>query len=443
MIHRNPDSLEALPQVCRQRSVRNRTDASPIPIRSKRSRKHACSSLPASPPMSPPTGKPHDERRNKGPLEGVRLIELAGLGALPFGSLKLADMGAEIIRVDRLSDVPADRTPRPHSFWERGRRSIAVDLKQTDGVETVLRLVERADGLLESFRPGVAERLGLGPEIACARNPRLVYARLTGFGQTGPLAQTAGHSLNYEAITGFARAIGPRDGAPVPVLNVVGDFAGGGLQLAYGVVCALFEAQRSGRGQVVDVAMIDGVMSLVAPFYAMHASGMHTNHLGSNLFDGGAPFYAMYPTSDGRFVSIAAIEPRFFAELCAKIGLESARFPDHHDSKCWVELRHALESIFLTATRDDWCARFEGSDACFAPVLDFSEAARHPHNLARGAFLDFSPMPELRPSPRLSRTPGAPATSPAYPGADTRAVLADAGFSNAEIEVLIARAAVV
>ncbi len=385
-------------------------------------------------------GQNRETRKDcRGPLEGVRIVELAGLGALPFGSLKLADMGADIIRVERLADVPAERTPRPHSFWDRGRRSIAVDLKHPAGVETVLRLIERADAFLESFRPGVTERLGLGPDVACGRNPRLVYARLTGFGQTGPLARAAGHSLNYEALTGFARAIGPAGGPPVPVLNIVGDFAGGGLHLAYGVVCALFEAQRSGLGQVVDVAMIDGVMSLAAPFYAMHASGMHGNALGTNLFDGGAPFYAMYPTRDGGWVAIAAIEPHFFRELCARIGLDAARFPDHHDQACWPGLRHALGELFPLRTRDEWAALLEGSDACFAPVLDFSEALDHPHNVARGACLAREPMPELRPAPRLSRTPGAPGHSPAYPGADTAGVLDEAGFSATEVAALVAQ----
>lgn len=368
-----------------------------------------------------------------GPLQGTTIIELAGLGALPYGSLRLADMGADVIRVERIADVPADCTPRPHNFWERGRRSIAVDLKHPDGVATVLRLSAGADAFLESFRPGVAERLGLGPEQVMTANPRIVYGRLTGWGQDGPLAQSAGHSLNYEAITGVTQAIGPRDGAPVPPLQLLGDFAGGGLHLAFGVVCALFEAQRSGRGQVVDAAMVDGVMSLAATFYAMHRMGMHTDARGTNLFDGGAPFYNIYETADGRYVSIAPIEPRFWETFLDKLGLAAADLPDRDDQAQWPALRQILADVFRRRTRDDWCALLEGTDACFAPVLNFSEALTHPHNAARGAFLSTGEVPELLPTPRLSRTPGRPRRSPAYPGADTGEVLAERGFGAGEI----------
>lgn len=372
----------------------------------------------------------------EGPLKGVRIVELAGMGALPYGSLRLADMGAEIVRVERLGDVPADRTPRPHNFWERGRRSIAVDLKQPRGVETVLRLAERADAFLESFRPGVAERLGLGPDVLLARNPRVVYGRLTGWGQDGPLARSAGHSLNYEAITGITHAIGPRNGPPVPLLQILGDFAGGGLHLAYGVVCALLEAQRSGRGQVVDAAMVDGVTAIVATFYAMHRMGMHTDQRGTNLFDGGAPFYNIYETADGRYVSIAPIEPHFWALLLEKLGLAADDLPDRDDPAQWPALRERLAAVFRTRTRDEWCALLEGSDACFAPVLNFSEALTYSHNVARGVFLSTGDVPEPLPTPRLSRTPGRPDTSPAHPGADTDAVLRETGFNDEEIERL-------
>ena len=372
----------------------------------------------------------------KGPLQGIRIVELAGMGALPYGSLRLADMGAEIVRVERLHEVPADRTPRPHNFWDRGRRSIAVDLKQRRGVEVVLRLATHADAFLESFRPGVAERLGVGPDVVMQRNPRIVYGRLTGWGQEGPLAAAAGHSLNYEAITGISHAIGPRDGAPVPLLQILGDFAGGGLHLAYGVVCALFEAQRSGRGQVVDAAMVDGVTAIVATFYAMHRMGMHTDRRGTNLFDGGAPFYNIYETADGKYVSIAPIEPQFWALLLEKLGLANADLPDRNDEAQWPALRERLATVFRTKTRDEWCAILEGSDACFAPVLNFSEALTHPHNAARGVFLSTGDVPEPLPTPRLSRTPGQPDRSPAYPGADTDAVLGENGFSPDEIESL-------
>jgi alpha-methylacyl-CoA racemase len=368
----------------------------------------------------------------QGPLHGVTIVELAGLGALPFGSLKLADMGADVIRVERLADVPDERTPRPHSSWDRGRRSIAVDLKHPDGVATVLRLAEQADAFLESFRPGVVERLGVGPDDVMARNPRIVYGRLTGWGQTGPLAHSAGHSLNYESITGVVRAIGPRGGPPVPLLQIIGDFAGGGLSLAYGVVCALFEAQRSGKGQVVDAAMADGTMSLLAPYYGMQASGMHTEALGENLFDGGAPFYNVYETADGRYVSVAPIEPHFYALLLEKIGLADADLPAQYDRAGWPKVRDRFAEVFRTKTRDEWCAVLEGTDACFAPVLTFDEARSYPHNTARGAFLEGST--DIAIAPRLSRTPGDPTRpSPAWPGVHTDAVLGERGFSADEI----------
>jgi len=371
-----------------------------------------------------------------GPLAGIKVVELAGLGALPFGSLKLADMGAEVVRVDRLSDVPEDRTPRPHNFWDRGRRSVAVDLKDPRGVETVLRLAEGADAFLEAFRPGVAERLGLGPEVLLARNPALVYGRLTGWGQEGPLAQTAGHSLNYEAITGAVRSLGPRGGPPVPPLTLLGDFAGGGLHLAYGVVCALLEAQRSGRGQVVDAAMVDGVTSLLGVFHGMESMGMMSDETGTNLFDGGAPFYNVYETRDGRYVSVASVEPHFYALLLEKIGLDPDELPGQYDEAHWPEMRERFAEVFRSRTRDEWSAILEGTDACYAPVLTLAEAREYPHNRERGVFLEGRPTPELAPTPRMSLTPGEPGQSPAWPGADTDAVLAEAGFSEDEVSAL-------
>ena len=370
-----------------------------------------------------------------GPLHGIRIIELAGLGALPYGSLRLADMGADIIRVERLADVPNDPAPRPRSSWDRGRRSIAVDLKHPDGIATVLRLVDQADVFLESFRPGVVERLGLGPDVLLARNPRLVYGRLTGWGQQGPLAPTAGHSLNYESITGVIRAIGPRGGPPVPLLQIIGDFAGGGLSLAYGVVCALFEAQRTGLGQVIDAAMVDGTTALLAPFFGMAASGMHTEEMGSNLFDGGAPFYAVYETADAKYVSVAPIEPHFYALLLDKIGLDPSGLPAQYDRERWPELREILADVFRTKSRDEWCAILEGTDACFAPVLTFAEAREYPHNVERDSFVDGKP--EVAVAPRLSRTPGDPRRpSPAYPGADPSSVLGELGFDADAINEL-------
>ncbi len=371
-----------------------------------------------------------------GALAGIKVVALAGLGALPFGSLTLADMGAEVVRVDRLSDVPDDRTPRPHNFWDRGRRSIAVDLKDPRGVETVLRLAEGADAFLEAFRPGVAERLGLGPDVLLARKPALVYGRLTGWGQDGPLAQVAGHSLNYEAITGAVGLLGPRGGPPPPPLTLLGDFAGGGLHLAYGVVCALLEAQRSGRGQVVDAAMVDGVSSLLGVFHGMDAMGMMSEETGTNLFDGGAPFYNVYEARDGRYVSVASVEPHFYALLLEKIGLDPADLPEQYDEACWPEMRERFAEVFRTRTRDEWSAILEGSDACYAPVLTLVEAREYPHNRARGVFLEGQATPELAPTPRMSLTPGEPGRSPAWPGADTDAVLAEAGFSEDEVSAL-------
>ena len=371
-----------------------------------------------------------------GPLAGMKVVELAGLGALPYGSLRLADMGAEMIRIDRLSDVPESPSSGGHNFWDRGRKSIGVDLKNPRGVETVLRLAEDAEVFLESFRPGVAERLGLGPDILLERNPRIVYGRLTGWGQEGPLSQAAGHSLNYEAITGVTYTIGPRDRAPVPLLQILGDFAGGGLHLAFGVICAVLEARSSGKGQVVDGAMIDGVMSLMSVFYGMHGSGMHTDQRGENLFDGGAPFYNIYETKDGRHVSVAPIEPHFYAELLEKLGLDATSLPDQNDRASWPELRDRLASVFAKKTRAEWDHIFEGSDACYAPVLSLGEVPDYPHHLARETFLSLDPMPELKPTPRFSRTPGTPGPSPAFLGADTDSILADAGFSRDEIATL-------
>jgi len=380
-----------------------------------------------------------------GPLHGVTVIELAGLGALPFATLKLADMGADVVRVDRAAEVPGTPPdpPRPFSEWDRGRRSIGVDLKHPDGVEVVLTLAERADVLVESFRPGVAERLGVGPDAALARNPKLVYGRLTGWGQDGPLAQSAGHSLNYESITGAIGSVSTPGGPPVPILQVLGDFAGGGLHLAYGVVCALFEAQRSGQGQVVDTAMVDGVASIFSVFYGMSRSGMHTDDIGTNLFDGGAPFYAVYETADAKYVSLAPIEPHFYAQLLEALGIASADLPDQYDRVRWPEMKERIAAAVRTKTRAEWEAQLAGTDVCFAPVYRFGEAHEHPHNVARGLFV---PTPDggrqVAPAPRFSRTGAEPGPSYAYTGADTDAVLAEFGFDAAAIERLRAAGAV-
>jgi alpha-methylacyl-CoA racemase len=378
-----------------------------------------------------------------GPLDGVTIIELAGLGALPYGTLKLADMGADVIRVHPTKEVPAEKPTHRDSEFDRGRRSITIDLKSPEGVEVLLRLVERADALLEAFRPGVTERLGIGPDVALARNPKLVYGRLTGWGQEGPLSHSAGHSLNYESITGAIGSIGRAGEAPVPLLQVLGDFGGGGLHLAFGVVCALFEAQRSGKGQVIDAAMVDGVMSLYSVFYSMVRSGVHAGPVGTNLFDGGAPFYNVYETADGKYVSVAPIEPHFYAQLLEKIGVDQSDLPPQYDESRWPEVRERLADVFRTRTRDEWTELLEGTDVCFAPVLSFTEAAEHPHNRARGAFVEVEGgAPQLRPAPRLSRTPGEVRPTYAYPGVDTRAVLGELGFSDDEIAGLADRGTV-
>jgi alpha-methylacyl-CoA racemase len=391
--------------------------------------------------VTPTSSRPH------GPLSGYRILELAGLGALPFGTMKLSDMGADVIRINRVSEAPGEKpgplAPDSRQLWrefDRGRRSIAVDLKAPEGVDLVLRLAESSDVLLEAFRPGVAERLGLGPDAVMARNPKLVYGRLTGWGQDGPLAQVAGHSLNYESLTGAIGSIGPVGGPPVPLLQVLGDFAGGGLHLAYGVVCALLEASRTGRGQVVDTAMLDGVMSLYSVFYGMSESGMHTEEIGSNLFDGGAPFYTVYETSDGQYVSVAPIEPHFYRQLLDALQIPVDELPEQYDKSRWPEVRDRFASVFRTKTRDEWQELLEGTDVCFAPVMRLAEAHTHPHNVARGTFVKTPDGGrQLRPSPRLSgMADNGDAVNPsyAYVGADTDEVLGEYGLDAAEIAAL-------
>jgi alpha-methylacyl-CoA racemase len=378
-----------------------------------------------------------------GPLSGYRILELAGLGALPFGTLKLADMGADVIRINRVNEAP-DEIPSAEEIaakswreFDRGRRSIAVDLKSTEGIELVLKLAEQSDVLLEAFRPGVTERLGLGPEQAMARNPKLVYGRLTGWGQEGPLARVAGHSLNYESLSGAIGSIGPVGGPPVPLLQVLGDFAGGGLSLAYGVVCALLEAGRTGKGQVVDAAMLDGVMSLYGVFYGMAASGMHTEQIGTNLFDGGAPFYNVYETSDGKYVSVAPIEPHFYRQLTDALEIPADELPAQYDQSQWPAVRERLAVVFRTRTRDEWQQLLEGTDVCFAPVMRLGEAHEHPHNIARGSFVTTPDGGrQLRPAPRLSGMSGEVNPSYAYVGADTDDVLGEYGFDPETIASL-------
>ena len=364
-----------------------------------------------------------------GPLSGFRIIELAGIGPGPFCGMMLSDMGAEVIRIDRPGAGPG----RVADVLARNRRSIALDLKNPEGVETVLRLVESADALFEGFRPGVTERLGLGPDDCLGRNPKLVYGRMTGWGQDGPMAQAAGHDINYIALAGALHAIGRPGEKPVPPLNLVGDFGGGGMLLAFGLVCAMLEAQKSGKGQVVDAAMVDGAATLMAMFFTMKAAGAFTDRRGTNMLDGGAHFYDTYETRDGKYVSIGSIEPQFYALLVEKAGLDPERFKPQMDTGQWVALKAELTEVFKARTRDEWCEIMEGSDVCFAPVLSIFEAPEHPHNKARKTFVELDGVVQPAPSPRFSRT--APAVSHAAPppGADSEAVLADCGFTSEEI----------
>jgi len=376
-----------------------------------------------------------------GPLEGIRIVEIAGIGPGPFAAMLLSDMGAEVLRVDRAQAVMGgDPAQPPLDVLNRGRRSIGVDLKNPDGVETVLKLVERADALVEGFRPGVAERLGVGPDECLARNPQVVYGRMTGWGQDGPLAPAAGHDINYIALAGALDPIGREDEAPVPPLNLVGDFGGGGMFLAFGVVCALLEAQRSGQGQVVDAAMVDGAATLTAMFHGLRAMGFWNEKRGTNLLDTGAHFYDVYECADGRYVSIGSIEPQFYAELLDRTGLAGdpgLSGPGAQMNRTrWPQLKDRLADVFLTKTRDEWSAIMEGSDVCFAPVLSLAEAPSHPHNRARGTFTEVAGVVQPAPAPRFSRTPGAVARPPSHPGQHTNEALADWGFGPDEIAKL-------
>ncbi|MFM7060952.1 MAG: CaiB/BaiF CoA transferase family protein [Actinomycetes bacterium] len=366
-----------------------------------------------------------------GPLSGVRIIELAGIGPGPFAAMMLSDMGADIIRVERAQSV-RDEIPDhpPFDLLNRGRRSIGVDLKQPEGIETVMRLVERADALIEGFRPGVTERLGLGPEDCLARNPRLVYGRMTGWGQDGPYAQAAGHDINYIALAGALAHMGRRDEKPTPPINLVGDFGGGGMLMAFGVACGLLEASRSGRGQVIDAAMVDGSAVLMAMFHAWPGWGER----GTNLLDTGAPFYDTYECKDGNFISLGSLEPQFYAELVARLGLgEEFDLARQMDPSTYEMQRERLTALFLTRTRDEWNEILEHSDACYAPVLTMREAAEHPHMVARGTFVEEFGVRQPAPAPRFSRTPGAIQGAPAWPGQHTDAALADWGFTGDEL----------
>ncbi len=334
-----------------------------------------------------------------GPLQGFQVIELAGIGPGPFCGMMLSDMGADVIRVDRISG--SGRAPR--DVMQRNRKSIAVDLKTDEGTEIVLRMCESSDALFEGFRPGVTERLGLGPDDCMARNERLVYGRMTGWGQEGPLALAAGHDINYIGLSGALHCIGEPGGKPVPPLNLIGDFGGGGMLLAFGLVCGMLESQRSGKGQVVDAAMVDGAAALMASFFGM-AGGGFFDERGSNLLDGGAHFYNTYETSDGKYVCVGSIEPQFYELLLKHAEIDEPDFLRQMSRDDWPSLRSKLADIFKTKTRDEWCSIMEGTDVCFAPVLSVWEAPQHPHNVAREAFVELDGVTQPAPAPRFSRT---------------------------------------
>jgi alpha-methylacyl-CoA racemase len=377
-----------------------------------------------------------------GPLKGYKIIEMAGIGPGPMCAMLLADLGATVLRVDRQQESGLGLpSAQRFSIMNRSRHAIAVDLKQRGGVDLVLRLVAEADALIEGFRPGVMERLGLGPEPCLTRNPKLVYGRMTGWGQEGPLAQAAGHDLNYISLAGVAHSIGRRGQPPTPPLNLIGDFGGGALYLALGVACGLLEAQRSGKGQVVDAAMVDGAASLMTIFFALHAAGSFTMTRGENVLDSGAFFYDVYECADGKYISLACIEDKFLAEFLERMEIDPKEMPRKMDRTRWPEAKTRLAALFKTKTRDEWCRLLEGSDACFAPVLTLEEAPRHPHNLARGTFVEVDGIVQPAPAPRFSRTPTAKPTPPEAPGARGNASLAAWGFSTAEIDGL-ARAGV-
>ena len=365
-----------------------------------------------------------------GPLTGLTVIEIQGLGPAPFCGMMLADMGADVISVSRKS---SDK-PRPDQISERGKKSIALNLKSPEGVAILLTLCETADILIEGFRPGVAERLGIGPEDCMAKNPKLVYGRMTGWGQTGPLAMAAGHDINYISLSGALHGIGRQGERPVPPLNLVGDFGGGGMFLAFGVMCAVFETTRSGKGQVVDTSMVEGSAALMHMMYAWMAGNKWQDQRGVNMLDGAAHYYDSYETADQKYVSIGSIEPQFYQLLIEKAGLDPEEFAPQNEQAKWPELKARLASTIKTKTRDEWCNIMEGSDVCFAPILDMHEAAEHPHNISRGSYHHTDGVLQPAPAPKFSRsTPDTPRT-PSSAGGDTLKVLESIGFSQADIK---------
>jgi alpha-methylacyl-CoA racemase len=378
-----------------------------------------------------------------GPLQGTTIIELAGIGPGPFAGMLLSDMGATVVRIERAQNVRGgDPATPPKDVLSRGRKNIGVDLKHPDGIETVMRLVEKADGLFEGFRPGVTERLGLGPEQCMARNPKLVYGRMTGWGQNGPYSLAAGHDINYIALAGALEPMGRAGDKPTPPLNLVGDFGGGGMFLAFGMVCAMLEAKSSGKGQVVDAAMIDGASTLMAMFHGMSAVGFHQPQRGTNMLDTGAHFYDVYECSDGRYISIGSIEPQFYVELRRLAGMNDAYWDSQTDRTIWPEQKARIADIFKAKSRDEWCALMEHTDVCFAPVLTLAEAPNHPHNVARKGFTEVGGLVQPSPAPRFSRTEPVIQGPASHPGQHTNTTLAEFGFAPAEIADLRASGAV-
>jgi alpha-methylacyl-CoA racemase len=376
-----------------------------------------------------------DERG--GPLAGVRIVELLGLGPGPFCGMLLADLGAEVLRVDRVDAASAlDRSRPATNAMYRSKAALGLDLKQPAGVDAFLRLTDRADATFEVFRPGVVERLGIGPDVACSRNPRLVYGRLTGYGQDGPLAHKAGHDIDYLAIAGALEPLGRAGEPPTPPINVLGDFAGGGMLLAFGILAALVARARTGLGQVVDAAMVDGAALMMTPFYAARASGFWGPR-GTNMLDTGAPWYDCHETADGAWIAFGAIEPQFYAQMLEGLGLDASELPDQHDREAWPALRARIAAAVRTRTRAEWEARFADLDACVAPVLAPEEAPAHPHNQARATFRELRGVPQPAPAPRFSATPLPDPRPPEHPGERTGEVLGAWGFSPDEVTELV------
>lgn len=370
-----------------------------------------------------------------GPLQGLTIIEISGIGPGPFAAMLLADMGAEVIRVERPGGTMFTAAHNPKlDFLNRNKRCISVNLKEKEGIDTVLTLLEKSDALLEGNRPGVMERLGLGPDICLARNPRLVYGRMTGWGQEGPMAKVAGHDINYVALSGALHGIGRAGEKPAIPLNLVGDFGGGGLMLAYGMVCALLEAKGSGKGQIVDAAMIDGAATLMASTFAANQAGFWSDERGTNLLDSGSHFYEVYETADGKYISLGSIEPQFYAALLNKLGDDGKHFENQFDMGNWPQMKIKMAEVIKRKTRDEWDKIFAGEDVCYAPVLSMSEVRHHPHHQARGTFIDDGDVWQPAPAPRFSRTNGELRCAAATIGEHTKEVLREFGFSDEQIK---------